>query len=222
MKKFALVLALLSLAGAASAGAESIVFDNTTAASFNVGGYVVGGPSNGNLYSVDNSFTLTSSATINQVMVGVWVPAGSTLANAQGGIYSAPFAQGTAYDAGSVIPVVTHSEGSNGSWNLYEEIFDISNLPLGPGTYYLAFVSATTQQGNTTGAEVEWDVSGNPGTSADQWVTGNPSDHTTGLPSTTFALYGPGNSPVPEPSSLLLLGSGAAALFGAIRRRVKA
>jgi hypothetical protein len=99
----------------------------------------------------------------------------------------------------------------------YEETFIISDITLTPGTYFIAFNSATT----TTGSLVGWDISKNPQSSADTWVTGQTSG-TSGLDSNTFLLLGPGGGTVPEPSSLLLLGSGAAALFGAIRRKVKA
>lgn len=226
MKKFALVLALLSLAGAVSAGAETIVFNNSGPDSFQgTGAWEVGGPGNlGFFYSEDNSFTLTSTATINEIMAGVWVPTGTTLANVVGGIYTAPYAGGTAIISGSDLPASSILKASNvdGLYDIYEEFFVISDTTLGPGTYYLTFLGATTlASNNSTGNLVAWDWSANPNTSADGWDSNG--DQFPGETSTTFALYGPSNnSPVPEPSSLFLLGSGAAALAGMIRRRVKA
>lgn len=227
MKRFALVLALLSLAGAASAGAETIVFDNTGPLSYSGGGsYIVGFdptvlPSGASM-SVDSSFTLGSSATINEIVAGVWVPHGSTLASVQGGIFSQPFAQGTAFLNGSVNPATSTLKSSGSTWDIYQETFVISNVTLAPGTYYLAFLDAITQNGNTNGNEVAWDIAatGTGHFTTDQWssVTGQQP----GLSATTFELLGPDSGAVPEPSSLLLLGSGAAALFGAMRRRVKA
>lgn len=221
MKKFALVLSFLSLAAAISARADSIVFNNVTAISYTEDGYLVGQDS-GTSWSVDNSFTLYSAATIDQVTAGVWVPTGSTLSSVDAGFYGAPFAQGTVYASGGITPVSATLKATNvNGWDIYEEYFVLSPIALGPGTYYLDFLSAITFNGSTYASTAAWDISGNPNTSADQWNT-EPSE-TSGLESTTFTLYGSGgNSAVPEPSSLLLLGSGAAALFGALRRRVKA
>lgn len=224
MKRFALVLALFSLAGAASAGAETIVFNQITGTSFTDTGYTVGFDptlgTSGASVSVDSSFTLGSSATINEIVAGVWVPHGSTLASVQGGIFAQPFAQGNAFLNGSVNPATSTLISSGGTWDIYEETFVISNITLAPGTYYLAFLNAITQNGNTNGNQVLWDISNTNLFTSDRWTT-LPSQQS-GLDATTFELLGPDSGAVPEPSSLLLLGSGAAALFGAMRRRVKA
>ncbi len=103
-----------------------------------------------------------------------------------------------------------------GGWDIYDEYFDIAPATLGPGTYYLDFLAGDT----TAGEEVGWDISNKLPATADQWSSGG--EHNSGLASTTFALLGPGESPVPEPSSLLLLGSGVTALAGMIRRKLKA
>lgn len=224
MKRFALVLALLSMAGAASASAETIVFNQITGTSFTDTGYIVGFDptlgTSGASVSVDSSFTLGSSATINEIVAGIWVPHGSTLASVQGGIFAQPFAQGNAFLNGSVNPATSTLISSGGTWDIYEETFVISNITLTPGTYYLAFLNAITQNGNTTGNQVLWDISNTNLFTSDKWTT-LPSQQS-GLDATTFELLGPDSGAVPEPSSLLLLGSGAAALFGALRRRVKA
>ena len=215
MKKFALVLCFVSLAAAVSARAESIVYDNSTDISFTASAWIVG-VDNGFLQSVDNSFTLSSTATINEIMAGVWVPSGTTLTSATGGIFTEAFGGGTDEINGTITPISSTYEGSLYGWDLYEEVFSISEVTLAPGTYYLAFENATTTD---SGLQAAWDWSGNSNTSADAW--NGDGGQSTGLTSTTFALYSP-SSPVPEPSSLLLLGSGVTALAGMIRRKLKA
>lgn len=227
MKKSALVLALLSFAGVASASAETIVFNNTGPESYSGNGaYTVGfDPTilpNGASVSLDSAFTLTSSATINEIVAGVWVPHGSTLANVSGGIYTQPFAQGTGSPFGTVSPSSSILKSSGANWDIYEEFFTISQATLGPGTYYLAFLGAVTENNNTPGFTAAWDIadSSQGHQTTDRWNSQGAQN--TGLNATTFELLGPSNGAVPEPSSLLLLGSGAAALFGALRRKLKA
>lgn len=216
MKKLALVLAFISLAVTASARAEMIVYNNVTATSYTSSAYVVG--QSGVLeYSVDDAFTLTSTITVNEIMAGVWVPTGSTLTSAGGGVFTEAFGQGTGTVFGTEPPNASTLITSDfGGWDIYDEYFDIAPATLGPGTYYLDFLAGDT----TAGEEVGWDISNKLPATADQWSSGG--EHNSGLASTTFALLGPGESPVPEPSSLLLLGSGVTALAGMIRRKLKA
>jgi hypothetical protein len=230
MKKLAFLVSLLFVAGAASARAESIVYDNSTASSFTSAGLPLG-PQSGNAdfnNSDDNSFTITSSATIDQIMVGIWVSNPDTLSSLTGGIYTAPFGGGTELLSFSGAPtsstLVTNSFDL-GAYSLYEEYYSVTSLNLTPNTYYLALLT-----GSATGAapQLYWDQSYNANTSADEWdsylgviQTG---DDLSGQASTTFQLFGTGNGAdaAPEPSSVFLLGSGLACLIGMIRRRAKA
>ena len=216
MKKLALVLGFLSVAVAASARAEMIVYSNVTATSYTLSAWPVG--QYGTVeYSVDDAFTLTAPITVDEIMAGVWVPTGSTLTSAGGGIFTQAFGQGTGTVFGTEVPTASTLVKSNfGGWDIYDEYFDIAPATLGAGTYYLDFLAGDT----TAGQEVAWDISNKLPASADRWNSNGVRN--SGLESTTFALFGPGETPVPEPSSLLLLGSGVTALAGMIRRKLKA
>jgi len=81
----------------------TIIYDNSTSTSFNGDATAVGSWEGYNL-AVDNSFTLTSTATINEIMLGIWVPSGDTLTNITGGFYTEPFAGGIDMGSGTIAP----------------------------------------------------------------------------------------------------------------------
>ncbi len=224
MKKLAFFVCLLCFAAVASVHADSILYDNSTANSFNSFGSPLGLES-GNIYSEDNSFAITSAATINEIMVGIWVPSGTTLTSLTGGIYTAQFAGGADLESISGAPTsstLVQSGFDFDSYDLYKEYFDITSLNLSPGTYYLALLNGTA----SGAGQLAWDQSSNVNTSADEWVSFDSviQNEYTDQSSLTFTLYGSGNgtSATPEPSSLLLLGSGLVALAGAILRKSRA
>jgi hypothetical protein len=210
-------LCLVCVLTVVSANASpTIIYDNSTSASFKSDATAVGSWEGNNL-AVDNSFTLTSTATINEIMLGIWLPPGDPLTNITGGFYTEPFAGGIDMGSGTIAPYASQYENTLSGYDIYEEFFDIGSMTLGPGTYYLALFSGTTKESSPV---IGWDWSGNSSTSSDVWDTSGGLSESGG-PSTTFTLYGT-ESVIPEPSSLLLLGSGLAGLVGALRRKLRA
>jgi hypothetical protein len=86
---------------------------------------------------------------------------------------------------------------------------------LNAGTYWLTLANATT---NTSDDPVYWDENSGP-SSASQNTVGT-------IPSESFTLLGSGGTSsgtggtTPEPSNIILFGSGVLALAGVLRRKL--
>jgi hypothetical protein len=104
---------------------------------------------------------------------------------------------------------------NNGSFDIDKETIALSGA-FAPGTYYFFLENAVVSNGDTTW----WDINNGPSTAyldccnvADSLFPGTNSN--------AFAIDGTPLSAVPEPSSLLLLGSGLAGFAARmVRRRV--
>ena len=209
MKKSLIVSAFflgLLIAFAAVPASAGTLYDNST-----VHSYTVGAEPFSNVFAVSDSFTLASDATVVQIMFGDWVNSGYTLSSFNWAITTGAFS-GSTLASGTVSSLDSSTYvGSLFGYDMYSDVFSISGLPLTAGTYYLQLGSAVTSGGNN--ANTFWDES--DGSSSSQ---GNGDT----FPSETFALYGNSAPPVPEPSSLWLLGSGRAGLAGLIKRKLRA
>ena len=179
---------------------------------------------NGGLW-VSNSFTLTQSATITGITFVAWLDQGDTLS-------SVDWAIGGSTDAGSFTTATTTGtliEADNNSPNfaVYNESFAVSSLVIGPGTYYLTLQNSVEPNGDPA----YWDE--NDGTSIGfESLAGSISTNDCnaslgcGLSGgETFTLDGTGGSGggnvVPEPPSILLLGSGLAGLAAFTKRKLR-
>lgn len=186
------------------------------------------GPLNGNFshwtinfgYSITDEFTLTSATTVGAVDFTIWAYPDASLSSVDWSISSTAF--GGPFTTATTTG--TYQFTNRYGWNVDNESFSTGNLVLGPGTYYL-----TLQNGIVSDDfPVAWDE--NDGSSIGYYRLPDGSENSIsnydcfegvgcGLSGgETFSLEGA----VPEPSSLLLMGSGLVSFAGIMRRKLKA
>ena len=115
-------------------------------------------------YSTSDSFTLTSGATIGQVVFGAWVNKGDSVTGVTWSIGT------TAYDTslGTGVATATSAYDSTNvdGFDVNTVTVTIPSLTLSAGTYYLTLSNATSASGNP----VSWDI--NDATGIDAWNSG--------------------------------------------------
>ena len=162
--------------------------------------------------TVEDSFSVSSSATLTSLQFYVWAIPGYTLTSIKWGIammpedYSAP---NTGIASGTFM-------GTIGSDNMYEETITLFGT-YAPGTYYLNLsdAAAAPESAPLSGNSMYWDENDGPSIAFDTAYGGSlaPYSHSgqpnqgTGTGSEAFAIYGtPSASPVPEPSGTFEVG----------------
>jgi hypothetical protein len=227
-----LLFCLLAAMGSIPALADSTLYDNTGPTS---NGYNGSFAINGGL-EVADSFTLASNSTLTGVNFIAWLPdaeviaadfgTGNAMTSVDWLITTSAFGGtteglGTASVTESYLKTVQN--GSFSSFDLYEVSFSLSDLSLTAGTYYLQLQNAVTVDGQTA----YWDTSNGLSDAFGAGGGDPPSDlngvaGSNGTNSETFQILGESESTVPEPSSLLLLGSGLLGLAGLVKRKLMA
>ena len=168
-------------------------------------------------FTVSDSFTLGSASTVSGLSFGAWLTPGDILESAEVSITSSEFG-GTSFFDG----VVNFSQGGCSSnqfgFNVCTETGSFSGPALNAGTYWLNLNNAVVN----TGDPIYWDENSGP-SSASQNSLGT-------IPSESFTLLGgsgpgpgstgPGATSTPEPSSIMLFGSGILGLAGVLRRKL--
>jgi hypothetical protein len=183
------------------------------------------GPTNGNndayfidVYQVSDSFTVTSPSSMNDFTIALWAPIGETplgvawevgtssfgsqVGSSNGNYTSVPWSSLT------MLPCPPNCGGGFGYSVWDATITGLPDFPLAPGTtYYLTLTGATDSSGGRDG----WDI--NSGSSlAYHNLLGQ-------VPSESFTITGTQGS-TPEPSSIMLFGSGILGLAGVLRRKL--
>ncbi len=197
------------------AKASEILYDNTTDSSYTDYGYYVGDGE----FATD-SFNLSADSTVTGISLGVELIQGGLdpVTEVDWQITTSPFG-GDQIDSGVATSFTEYDSapsfsGGDGGLPTFAQIyFDIDDPDLTAGVYYLEidYLAGTL---NGEYSEVDWDVSGGDSTA---FLTYDGS-----VASNTFQILGTEDSATPEPSSILLLGSGLAGLAGLLKRKLAA
>lgn len=204
MKKSALSLCFFALAALPAAATQ--LYTN--------------GPVNGNLSAwainfssaTEDSFTLTQASWLSSATFYVWEFPGDTMSSVDWGIDTVP----TSYANPTTATTTQTLLFNNGSFDIDKETISLSGA-YAPGTYYFFLENAVVSNGDTTW----WDINNGPSTAFVNDFGDVNGVLFRGTNSNAFAIDGSPLSAVPEPSSLLLLGSGLAAFTARMRRRVR-
>jgi len=209
-------LSLLALCLAVvPAVAQSDLYDNGATDGFDLGWTINFG------FAVSDQFTLSSDSTVNGITFAAWLFPGDTLQSAEVSITSSEFGGTSYFD--QTLNFTTGSCFSNGGFNVCNESATFGDVALSAGSYWLNLANATVASGDP----VYWDMNSGPSLASESSVGTIPSESFTiqgsaGAGVGTGVGTGTGSGPgtTPEPSSIMLFGSGILGLAGVLRRKL--
>jgi len=169
-------------------------------------------------FIVSDTFNVTNSGTtITGGSFAMWLFPGDTLTSAELSITSGENGGTSYFDQ-----TVNFTQGTcvtNGfGFNLCSENTTFSGPTLNSGTYWLNLQNATVPSGDP----IYWDENSGPSQASENSVGSIPSESFTVLGSTTTSTTSTTSTTtsVPEPSSIMLFGSGILGLAGVLRRKL--
>ena len=179
------------------------------------------GPTNGTVdawtinfgFIVSDTFTLGSNSTVNGLNFSAWLFPGDILESAEVSITSSEFG-GTTFFDGNVNFTQGNCTTNQLGFSLCDETGSFGPVNLNAGTYWLNLQNAVVN----TGDPVYWDENSGPSSASENSVGTIPSESFTVLGTNTGTTTTTGT--VPEPSSIMLLGSGILGLAGVLRRKL--
>jgi len=167
-------------------------------------------------FVVSDTFTVGSGgANVTGISFGAWAFPGDVLESSGIQITSSEFG-GTTFYSGTVNFVQSGCSSNQYGFNVCTETSDSSfgSVNLAAGTYWLNLDNAVVN----TGDPIYWDENSGPSSASENSVGTIPSEAFTVLGGTTTTTTT--SSSVPEPSSIMLFGSGILGLAGLLRRKL--
>ena len=210
MKRLIFVLTLLAVCLTVTAAtAQSDIYDN--------------GPTNGTTdgwtinfgFAVSDSFTFQSNLIVGGVNFAAWVLPGDVLESAEVSITSSEFG-GTSYFDQTVNFTQSGCVANQYGYNVCTESGTFLPVSLNAGTYWLNLQNASVN----TGDPVYWDENSGPSSASENSIGTIPSESFTLVSGETGTGTGTGTGSTPEPSSIMLFGSGVLGLAGVLRRKL--
>jgi hypothetical protein len=168
-------------------------------------------------FTVSDTFTLGASQTVNGLSFGAWLEPGDSLVSAEVSITSSEFG-GTSFFDQSVNFTSSGCGTNQVGFTVCTETGSFSGPTLNAGTYWLNLNNAVT----SLGAPVYWDENSGASSASENTLGTIPSESFTllGTSGTTATTATTATSSTPEPSSIMLFGSGILGLAGILRRKL--
>jgi hypothetical protein len=222
LKIRAVVLSLTILCFATAAFAAT-TFYNDGGIDGNDNAFFVTGPNLpnflGSFQDISNGFLSAASGNATQLEWGEWSVGAPTSFSYELGsaAFGADLSSGTvAQNAGNSVLLFTNADG----YGVYDVTVSINPAALTAGTEYWLSISNATDAGND-GTQA-WDIpNGGLGGPADcNFRQSGTNFGECGIGGESFTLTGGGGTTTPEPSSIMLFGSGILGLAGVLRRKL--
>jgi hypothetical protein len=167
-------------------------------------------------FVVSDTFT-TSGGSVTGLNFGAWVFPGDILESVEVNISSSEFG-GTSFTDQVVSFTQSGCSGNQYGFNVCTESGTFgTSVNLASGSYWLNLSNAVVNDGDP----IYWDENSGPSSASENSVGTIPSEAFTVLGGTTTQTTSTsGGGSVPEPSSIMLFGSGILGLAGVLRRKL--
>jgi hypothetical protein len=170
-------------------------------------------------FAVSDTFTISGgTSTVQGMQFGLWILAGDVMESAEVSITAEEFG-GTTYFDQNVNFTATGCVANQYGYDVCQENGSFSGPTLNNGTYWVTLQNAVVN----TGDPVYWDENSGIGCHS-QGCPSEPSENDLGtIPAESFSVLGTVQTgttgSTPEPTSLVLFGSGVMAAIGVLRRK---